>query len=319
MMRHITIAALCSMALIAIDAGASVPSASALEFGVCRNVVANGRYSDVNCTTKAKKRTGAYEWKAGSPAECLALEHGKYTSGKCTKLAKPGKGRFERTDGGMFTNSGSEEPADLEIGSTDIHCASSRTEGEIVNRFAFQQSLDLEGCEVSGTGFKCHSGNLDEGDIFESSAAEELTTVSGSGDFAEFSWLSHEEEPFALWGGVITCNTPVASLYRISGDTLSKGYGANIGGAFVGYEQMTASIEEQFPFTGAFASGEQWNGSNWVFEGEPRFIADFKDAFNAPVELKGGLRLRRAGCASGPGEQTTRPFAGPLNAHWRHY
>ena len=64
-MRHIRMLGLCLVAALAVGAYA-VSSASALpEFGKCE-AKAGGKYKDANCTEKAKKGQGAYEWKKGS-------------------------------------------------------------------------------------------------------------------------------------------------------------------------------------------------------------------------------------------------------------
>jgi len=63
--RHVRMLGLCLVAMLAIGVYA-VSSASALpEWGKCE-AKAGGKYSDSNCTVKAKKGAGAYEWKKGS-------------------------------------------------------------------------------------------------------------------------------------------------------------------------------------------------------------------------------------------------------------
>ena len=64
-MRHVRMLGLSLVAVFAICAYA-VASASALpEFGKCE-AKAGGKYSNSNCTVKAKKGTGSYEWKSST-------------------------------------------------------------------------------------------------------------------------------------------------------------------------------------------------------------------------------------------------------------
>ncbi len=63
-MRHVRMLGLCLVAVLAVAAYA-VSSASALpEWGKCE-AKARGKYSDSNCTVKAKKGAGSFEWKKG--------------------------------------------------------------------------------------------------------------------------------------------------------------------------------------------------------------------------------------------------------------
>ncbi len=64
-MRHVRMLGLCLVAVLAI-AAVVTSSASALpEWGKCEKTGPGGKYSDANCTVKAKKGAGEYTWKKG--------------------------------------------------------------------------------------------------------------------------------------------------------------------------------------------------------------------------------------------------------------
>ena len=65
-MRHVRMLGLCLVAALALGAYAvSSASASGPEWGKCE-AKTGGKYKDANCTEKAKKGQGAYEWRKGA-------------------------------------------------------------------------------------------------------------------------------------------------------------------------------------------------------------------------------------------------------------
>ena len=75
-MRHVRMLGLCLVAVLAV-AAVSAASASALpEWGKCE-AKAGGKYSDANCSVKAKKGAGSFEWRKASEVASKRVAEGK--------------------------------------------------------------------------------------------------------------------------------------------------------------------------------------------------------------------------------------------------
>ena len=113
------------LATLALGAVAAAPSASALEFGVCRHVGKKGLYSDASCQTKLARPKGAYEWQPGPPKECLPMKKGEFADSSCTTHSKKlQKGHFEKSYGGQFRSSVTKPyPASLLLNGTEVNCS----------------------------------------------------------------------------------------------------------------------------------------------------------------------------------------------------
>ena len=99
-MRHVRMLGLCLVAVLALGAYA-VSSASALpEWGKCE-AKAGGKFSDANCTAKAKKGAGSFEWKKGATLKPVKFSGDNVGSGGV--LATALHGCYETENGGSAT------------------------------------------------------------------------------------------------------------------------------------------------------------------------------------------------------------------------
>ena len=105
-MRHVRMLGLCLVAALALGAYAvSSASASGPEWGKCE-AKTGGKYKDANCTEKAKKGQGAYEWRKGASLKNVPFTGENVGSGGvlstelylCSigKRKRPGTARLQR-------------------------------------------------------------------------------------------------------------------------------------------------------------------------------------------------------------------------------
>jgi len=138
------VAALAAFAISAMAAS----SASAGTYYTC-GAKKKGKYTSGTCTTLAKPGKGKFEKLVLST--CVAKKKGKYTSGTCTVLAKPGKGKFEKVAGPKFTASTGEAVLTTpDLGSGAVKCKASTTAGELTGAQTDQERVTFTGCEFEG-------------------------------------------------------------------------------------------------------------------------------------------------------------------------
>jgi hypothetical protein len=163
---------------------AAVATTSALalpEFGKCE-AKAGGKYSDPNCTVKAKGGTGSYEWKKGSQLKPIHFEGGNVGSGGVlSTLARKCEG-----EGGEYygrvTRKKCEELGEKEVKETEpllVECESERNTGEISgSKSIVNISVVFRGCKLFGA-VPCSNGTS-EGEIQVNQLKGELGYISKS-------------------------------------------------------------------------------------------------------------------------------------------
>jgi hypothetical protein len=163
--RHVRMLGLCVVAALAIGAYA-VSSASALpEWGKCE-AKAGGKYSDSNCTVKAKKGSGAYEWHKGKTLKNVPFTGGNVGSGGVltTLLRECRVGEpthYDRTTRKKCAEEGGEE---YYTGPVTIECESERNTGEASGANLIKNvAVVFRGCAAFGV-IPC-SNSTNEGEI----------------------------------------------------------------------------------------------------------------------------------------------------------
>lgn len=198
---------LCLVAVLAVCAYA-VSSASALpEFGKCE-AKAGGKYSDANCTVKAKKGAGAYEWKKGSqlaPVKFTGASQGEteYGSGGVLFASydlcegaknkyKNGYVEYEAIEWGRMTRKSCEEKTlpygelkgkgERHLGEgTAVLCAAENSTGETVGKNKVEHvQVTFTGCNALGV-IPCSNAG-----------AEEIKTNELKGQLGYLSKAGHE-------------------------------------------------------------------------------------------------------------------------------
>ena len=212
-MRHVRMLGLCLVAMLALSAYV-VSSASALpEWGKCE-AKAGGKYSDANCTVKAKKGAGSFEWlKASAVAKKRKSEgksanvpfsgHNVGSGGTLTTALRECWAQPEHTVQLRTTRqhcAGEEGEERLFTSQFKVECAAERNTGEAVgpNKVG-NVHVTFTGCALFGSS-PCNSSGKAEGEIetnplkgtlgyISKSAKEvgvELEPAKKNGEFAKF-------------------------------------------------------------------------------------------------------------------------------------
>ncbi|HTZ65683.1 MAG TPA: hypothetical protein VMB51_16405 [Solirubrobacteraceae bacterium] len=200
-MRHVRMLGLCLVAVLAVCAYA-VSSASALpEFGKCE-AKAGGKYKDANCTEKAKKGEGAYEWKKGSTLKNVKFSGhnvgsgGVLVSGIRSCVLESGAHQSTRK---KCKELGGEEVETSPSEAQRIECTSENNHGEISGKKSLKNiDVEFNGCALFGTA-PCSNGpnsgqitvNPLVGEIgyinkSEKNVGVKLTPTAKHGEFAKF-------------------------------------------------------------------------------------------------------------------------------------
>ncbi len=196
-MRHVRMLGLCLVAIAAIAVvAASSASAGLPEWGQCV-AKAGGKYSDANCTTKASKKSGTFEWKKGTAGVAEKKFHGEGGTGVLNAVARicEGKEGSERTkacEEGFEEGKGYEAPIEIE-------CTTEKANGEVAGKDEVNAvAVKFFGCVALGS-VEC-SNTLHEGEVqvnplkgelgYISKANKEvgvdLTPTKKKGSFAQF-------------------------------------------------------------------------------------------------------------------------------------
>ena len=171
-MRHVRMLGLCLVAVMAFGAWA-VSSASALpEFGECV-AKSGGKYSDSNCTVKAKKGTGAYEWVKESQIEAsrrhISGESGRGVLKTNIVICDPGQKNVKECAAGEERN---EAPLEVE-------CSSQQNAGEISgSKTVTNVTVVFHGCALEGT-IPC-ANSPEAGEIIVNTLKGELGYINKS-------------------------------------------------------------------------------------------------------------------------------------------
>jgi len=175
-MKRMKIAGLCLVAVFAFSAMA-VSSASAAEFGQCRELTKNttpkvkhGQWTDANCVVHSEKKgnpasKGNHEWYPGPVENCIAMKKGHFADSACSvpdeKNGK-GKGHFEKQACSpscqTLTTSGGAAVLEGASG-IKIECATNSSEGaEILSATEGAGVAAYTGCKIASVGSCASSG-----------------------------------------------------------------------------------------------------------------------------------------------------------------
>jgi len=229
--RHVRMLGLCLVAVFAVCAYA-VSSASALpEWGKCE-AKPGGKYSDSNCTVKAKKGTGTYEWKKGTELSPVPFKGESVGSGgvltsefygcehEGNELEQiPGKKRVTRKD--------CEEHGDAlaSVGAAYVECSNEQAHGEAAGKNTVTNvGVVFTGCLLLGVA-PC-SNTQNEGEIHVNPLKGVLGYINKSekkvGVLLEPSKKNGDFANFTCYGGSIgitvgTGNDKEGTFYTSSG------------------------------------------------------------------------------------------------------
>ena len=202
-MRHVRMLGLCLVAVLAVCAYA-VSSASALpEFGKCE-AKTGGKYKDPNCTEKAKKGGGAYEWKKGKTLKPVKFSGHNVGSGGVLvsgiRSCVSPSGTYGRVTRSKCKALGGEEVETSPSEAQRIECTSESNHGEISGSKSLKNiDVEFKGCALFGTS-PCSNGpetgqinvNPLVGEIGYISKSEKnvgvkLSPAAKHGEFAKFN------------------------------------------------------------------------------------------------------------------------------------
>ena len=249
-MRHIRMLGLCLAAVMAVVAfAASSAFAKGPEWGKCE-AKTGGKYKDANCTEKAKKGEGAFEWKKGASLKPVKFSGGNVGSGgvlttqlyscKGEEGKEPPSVQFQRIPRKKCEEGGGK--VDKEFGeSIQIECASEHNTGEIVGSNKVGNiSVKFLGCKLFGSA-PCSNGPVEgeiqvnalkgelgyinkaekkagillepvakHGEFAKFNCAGLLETVVGVGNTKEGAWYTPEKD--GGYDGIISPITPVNTM-----------------------------------------------------------------------------------------------------------
>lgn len=226
---------LCLVAALAIGAYA-VSSASALpEWGKCE-AQAGGKYSDSNCTVKAKKGSGAYEWHKGKTLKNVPFTGENVGSGGVltTNLGGCVSGTYEGvrvSDKKCEEGGGAAEKNALAVA---IECESEHNQGEASGQKSIVKvSVKFLGCKLFGTA-PCSNGL--EGEITVNPLKGELGYINKS-EHKVGVLLTPEKKKgeFAKF----TCGGFLATIVGVGSSKEGAGYSPENHG---GYDEIISPI-----------------------------------------------------------------------------
>jgi len=242
--RHVRMLGLCLVAAFAVAAIAATSASALPEWGKCE-AKAGGKYSDANCTVKAAKGTGSFEWKKGKELAPVRFSGENVGSGGvlntelkfCEGSEKIQETRIPKgkcvEQGGEITDALGENIA--------VECGSEHNTGEAVGTNGVNNvSVVFRGCKVFGTA-PCSNGPEEgeirvnplkgklgyinkaehkvgvllepakkHGEFAKFDCAGILDTVVGVGNTKEGAW--YEPEKTGGYDGIISPITPVNTM-----------------------------------------------------------------------------------------------------------
>ena len=171
-MRHVRMLGLCLVAVFAIAAvAATAASASSPEWGQCY-AKAGGKYANSNCTQKAKKGAGTYEWRKGTELTNTGFSGAGGTGILIStfELCEPGATRGPKT----CAERGDET---TEFGPISVECTSERSHGETSGKSDVKGiTVEFDGCVALGS-IPC-SNTTNEGEIITNELKGELGYIN---------------------------------------------------------------------------------------------------------------------------------------------
>ena len=163
-MRHVRMLGLCLVAVFAVAAIAATSASALPEWGKC-TAKAGGKFSDSNCTVKAKSGTGSFEWTKGKRLKPVRFEGANVGSGGVLRSA------FLHCEGGTYAGHLVSRGKCAEGGGTvveteevSIECESEHNNGEVSGANEVKNvQVTFKGCKVFGSA-PC-SNATNEGEI----------------------------------------------------------------------------------------------------------------------------------------------------------
>jgi hypothetical protein len=165
--RHVRMLGLCLVAVLAVGAY-MVSSASALpEWGKCE-AKAGGKYSDANCTVKAKKGAGAYEWVKGKSLKPVPFTGHSIGSGgvltSTLRICEVGSDEGERVSRANCKAKGGNE-VNIEEAAAKVECEGENSSGEAVGQKSIADvQVTFTGCALFGV-IPCKGQALGAGEV----------------------------------------------------------------------------------------------------------------------------------------------------------
>ena len=201
-MRHVRMLGLCLVAVFAVAALAATSAMALPEWGKCE-AKAGGKYSDSNCTVKAAKGTGSFEWKKGKELKPVKFEGANVGSGGVLRS------NFLHCTGGTYDAQRVSRAKCAEgggvvewAGEVSVECESEHNTGEAAGANEVRNvQVTFRGCKALG--FAPCSNTPNEGEIqvnplkgklgYISKPAKEVGVLlepgTKHGEFAKFSCL----------------------------------------------------------------------------------------------------------------------------------
>jgi hypothetical protein len=306
--RHVRMLGLCLVAVCAIVAAAATSASALPEWGKCE-AKAGGKYSDSNCTKKAKVVTGSFEFKKGSAVGNVAFT-GAGGAGVLNVRNRICKGNAKGTEE-ISISEGSERTRKCEEGGVQefeelkVECTSENATGEQSGTKEVKNvNVSFHECAALGV-IPCQSGAV-EGEVqthplkgalgYISKAKKEvgvsLTPAKAKGHFADF-----ECGKLLLNGvGVGNIKTEGCAYHETT-----KCGGDGIISPITPVNEMTSQ------FTQVYTTNEGDENLPTKFEGKPResleaFLAILKEQKNSTLWSKGGEVITNVNTAAEPGE-----------------
>ncbi len=242
-MRHVRMLGLCLVAVCAIAAVVATSAFALPEWGKCE-AKAGGKYSDANCTVKAKAGTGSFEWIKGKSLKPVRFSGANLGSGgvlvsqirSCVVNGNATQSTRAKCKelGGEELNGGSAETIEIE-------CEAEQNHGEVSGTKSLANiDVVFTGCKVFGTA-PCSNGpnegeiqvNPLKGELGYINKAEKkvgvlLEPAAKHGEFAKFNCAgqlktivgvgnskegaNYEPESHGGYDGIISPITPVNTM-----------------------------------------------------------------------------------------------------------
>ncbi len=259
-MRHVRMLGLCLVAVFAIAAvAATAASAASPEWGQCY-AKEGGKYANSNCTEKAKKGKGTFEWRKGTELTNTGFSGAGGTGilistfEICSPSAKRGPGTcVERGETPEF------------LGPISVECKTEKSHGETSGKNGVKAiTVEFNGCIALGS-IPC-ANTATEGEIITNELKGELGYINkGTKAVGVRLTPNVKNGEFAKFSCAIGLTTVVGVGSTKEGKAYpgSKGGGDGIISPIVPIDQMTGA------FTQEYTVNEGFENIPNKFEGKP--------------------------------------------------
>jgi hypothetical protein len=267
--RHIRMIGLCLVAVMAVVAfAATAASAASPEWGQCYEK-ASGKYANSNCTTKAKKGAGTFEWRKGPEVKHKAFSgHNVGSGGVLSTDTYWCQGGNEETDLRRVTNKKCEESGNevrQPLGVTKIECESETNHGEAKGTHEVADiSVTFKGCKLFGS-VACSNTSI-EGEIL-------VNLLKGSLGYIEKSTKAVGVllEPVAKNGefAKFDCSGVVGTVVGVGNDKEGAAYSPEKTGGYDGIISPITPVDTMSSeFTQVYTVNEKFENVPSKFEGK---------------------------------------------------